>query len=373
MISRVRRGRRACVVVVVAALLSFLSPAGARADIVVGTGPYEAVRGADGTTTLHLTVWNLNAEDVELSLTASRCSAPAVAPTVEALRQGKATFEMRCEEGDEERAATLTTGLDGAVGTTTVDLTFSIAQPTDPEPSSLWFFALAGLLGLVAVVPPYAFWKASPRGNPDRSLPSSEPVREQKKLSRIWASLSQPGEHHLGSTLPGITTDWSFTDTWASNAGLATALFTGLFAATDPLEIVLGTESSQAQSTIVIASALAAGLIAAAPLLLVICKRRFEKDGGVARHNTIVGVLAAAWVVITAGTGVVLSAAAALDLPWPWGLAAAVCLLLLVYSWKSIPQTLAMGSFPAADDAQGPAPATGGAGPRRDFTVAAMP
>ncbi|MGY1754373.1 hypothetical protein [Blastococcus sp. SYSU D01042] len=366
------RGRRVCVAVVAAAMLPLLAPAAARADIVVGTGPYEATRGSDGTTTLHLTVWNLNAEDVELSLTASRCEAPAVAPTVEALRQGEATFEMRCEEGDEERAATLTTAPDGPAGTTTVDFSFSIAQPPDPAPGPLWFFALAGLLGLVAVVPPYAFWKTSPRGNPERPVASGA-TQEQKKLSRVWATLSQRGEHHLGSTLPGITADWSFTDTWASNAGLATALFTGLFAATDPLEIVLGTDSSQAQSTIVIASALAAGLIGAAPLLLVICKRRFEKEGGVARHNTIGGVLAASWVVITASTGLVLAAAAALDRPWPWVIAVAVCLLLLVYSWKSVPQTLALGSFPVAEGAEARPPAIGGPGSRRDFTVAAMP
>lgn len=50
-------------------------------------------------------------------------------------------------------------------------------------------------------------------------------------------------------------------------------------------------------------------------------------------------------IVLLGTTGLLFTAAAAVALPLAWKLAAIAALLLLVYAWKSIPQTLALGRF----------------------------
>ena len=347
---------------ILAAPAFLMSPAEATSgDVVIGAGPHEATPTDGSSAVLVLSVWNVSTAPLTLSLhDLTGCERPSEQPAVPASSQADVTFTMHCSDGDEQRTAILTAT--PTTGTsTTVDVPFTLAARTGPDGGPMLLFLVGIGIGLAATLLPYWYWTRNPEGNPDPSAPSdtsdsrtsaerwatpqtSDPSADAPKSNivvRAWKSLSE--------TLPGITKDWSFVDNWASNAGLATALFTGVFAATDPLKVVLGTDASQAQSTIIIASALAVALIGAAPLLLVICKRRFRKDHGVARHHTVGGVLAATLVVITASTGLVLTAASVLGGWWPWTAAIAASAVLLVYSWKSIPQTLALGRYQAPD------------------------
>lgn len=153
------------------------------------------------------------------------------------------------------------------------------------------------------------------------------------------------GGHHLLVTLPGITADWSFKDNWASTASLVVALFTTVFAGGDALDAIAGTGASSALAVIAVAAALSAGLIGSGPVWLTICKRRYEDADGIARHNTVGGVLLASFFVLLGAVGLVVTAAAALTITAAWLLAGVTTSILLLYSWKSIPQTLALGRF----------------------------
>ncbi|GAB2679325.1 hypothetical protein [Thalassiella azotivora] len=340
-----------------ALLLGLLVPLGCAASAgaspvapLVGSGPHVATRAADGTTTLTLTVWNVEERPVQLALDAtSPCEDPDTRPGVAASSQNRVTFEMRCS-GEGRTTATLQASAPsdpaGAPATTTV--TFTVQAPSTPDAGPIWrSFLWGALVALVAVVPPYLVWLANPRGNRDEDAGEHRAARDDASAAGRG---DQSAWHRLRAALelelPGIAKDWSFADSWATSAGLATALFTGVFAATDPLALVLGTESSRVQSTVVVASAAAAALTAAAPLLLVIGKRRYAtRHGGVARHHTVAGVLAASLVVVAAGSGLIVTVATLLPGGWVTAVATAAVALLVVYSWKSIPQTLALGRY----------------------------
>ena len=167
-------------------------------------------------------------------------------------------------------------------------------------------------------------------------------------ISTLQPPLGIPWEGwwtNLGVRLPGITNDWSFKDNWASSASLAAALFTTVFAAADPLKAILGDADSAKVSAIAVAAALSAAIIGSGPLWLTICKRRYERDKGIAADNTIGGVLMGSVVVLVGALGLLYAAAEILDLPAARAAAAATTAVLLLYSWKSIPQTLALGYF----------------------------
>ena len=104
----------------------------------------------------------------------------------------------------------------------------------------MWAFLFWGVpLALLGVVPAYRFWAVNPKGNPRAPLrrtaqASSPPANDEAEVFTPWHN-----PKNLGLTLPGITKDWSFTDNWASSAGLVAALFTAVFASTDTIETIV--------------------------------------------------------------------------------------------------------------------------------------
>jgi len=320
------------------------APAGAAdaADFVIDSGPVEGERADDGAATVKLEAVNLSANALALSLEVTDSSCPTVAgePTLEPFTSGEVTFTMNCGEGAAPREARVTAGFAGAAVTSPVPASIPLQVVLKPKGESKWsalgaFAWPAPLVALLAVAPPYLFWLRRPRGNPNPDLHAAATARDP--LGGWWTN--------LGVRLPGITNDWSFKDNWASSASLAAALFTTVFAAADPLKAILGDADSAKVSAIAVAAALSAAIIGSGPLWLTICKRRYERDKGIAADNTIGGVLMGSVVVLVGALGLLYAAAEILDLPAARAAAAATTAVLLLYSWKSIPQTLALGYY----------------------------
>jgi hypothetical protein len=283
--------------------------------IVVSGGPYELEDGPGGTTSLTLTVINLSGSDVQLALVDPSDVTCTAAEDVNlgAGTSAEVTFDLpaTCDAGDN--------GIDLELAATTASQEVAIVPiaaglsddaTDDPDYGTLGNYVGATVASLVVVIAAYV-------------------------LS------SRPG---LISELPGIADDWSFTDSWASNIGVAAALFTGLFGATDVLETILGDEGKNQVAVSVVSAALAAGLIGVGPLLLIICRR------GTQNRHTVMGILLASTVVLAANLGLVWVMHDVLldgDVINDRALDAAALVaagLLIVYTLRSIPQTLATGA-----------------------------
>lgn len=256
---------------------------------------------------------------------------------------GEVTFTMNCEEeGAAPREARVMAEFAGATEAPIPESTplQIVLKPTrEAKWSALARFAWpAPLVALIAVAPPYLFWLRRPRGNPNPDAEAAATAGPDDLGN--WKSLK-----NMGVRLPGITKDWSFKDNWASSASLAAALFTTVFAAADPLKAILGDAGSAEVSAIAVAAAISTAIIGSGPLWLTICKRRYERDNGIAADNTIGGVLLGSIVVLIGALGLLYTAAEILDQPAACWAAVATTSVLLLYSWKSIPQTLALGYF----------------------------
>lgn len=351
-------------------MLLLSSPAAVGADyLVTSPGPHEASRASDGTTELELTVTNTSARDLRLVLRTEddSCSASTGSPPVLAYSTAEVTFTMSCQSGAASRSAVLTARRADSAGRlvpATIPLEFTVAPAEEPEWSPLWAFLLCGVpLALIGVVPAYRYWARNPRGNKPDEDPSPEPSHAEGSIQVTVfvtpGSASITGESevvspwydrgNLGLVLPGITKDWSFTENWASSAGLVAALFTTVFASTETLEAILPSDATGNIGVVAVAAALAAALIASGPIWLTIWKRRWETQSGIAKHNTVMGVLVASFVVLIGAIGVLFAVAWALGLIGAWAAAVITTVILLVYTWKSIPQTLALGLY-AADE-----------------------
>ncbi|WP_421733701.1 hypothetical protein [Cellulomonas sp.] len=323
-------------------------------DYVISGGAHEGTRTADGTSTVTLSATNLSAEEIALVLTLDdgSCSTATGEPSVPGHTSGDVTFEMNCAAGGAPREGSVAAHAVGNVEQTLtpaaipVAVTFAPGSPSDWSPLR-WYLWLAAPLAVVGVVPPYLFWLNRPRGNPHPS--PAHPAKDASKIEPWWSP------KHLSLSLPGITADWDFKENWASSVSLAAALFTTVFAGGDALESIVGKEATSTVGVVAVAAALTAGIVGSGPLWLTICKRRFDDQGGIARHNTIGGVLVASLVVLVGTFGLLFSAAAAIDLAPAWLAAWAAALVLLVYTWKSVPQTLALGRFGSPPDGHGQA------------------
>lgn len=167
----------------------------------------------------------------------------------------------------------------------------------------------------------------------------------------VWAFF---GEHTVAMTLPGLAADWKFTDSWATNATVVTALFTGIFGAKDVVAVVVGEGVSALLSTALVTSALSVGLAGLSPLVLQSLRRRKDDKYCV----TAAGLLAAALLTLTATGGQLLALLNGLQQTDLRGgmitSAGAVGIFLLaLYGLMATRQNLILGSIePPADKTQ---------------------
>jgi hypothetical protein len=145
---------------------------------------------------------------------------------------------------------------------------------------------------------------------------------------------------NLKGRLPGILKDWSFTDSYVSNLGLAAALFTGIFGSTDVLSSIFGEDSVAPKSVALVATAVSAALVGSGPLFLIL----FQCPD---MTQTVRGVLIASTVALAGNLGLIgvlgFGLQAVVNL-WFAVAAVAVALFVLVYAFISMGTTLRKGS-----------------------------
>lgn len=328
--------------------LSFLSAgaAWAGAGLIVADPSVDAYRSADGSLTVTVQASNPTKGMSIAALNVGSCRAVG-APVLEPKSTADVHFsfddcptELGTVEGELEATLVSDSGQQSPGAAVPLTLTVKRLQTTDWS-ALRWF--LTGFAALFAVLPPYLTWLAFPLGNQDR--------RARFHWADGWAIIrmlwSRDLIDHLDWDLPGISSDWSFKDNWASNVGLGASVFTGVFAAADPLRALVGDGAEATLAIVAVASAMAAALIATGPLWLAILKRRTKQNQGYARHNMVCGVLLASFVVYFATIGLVATVVhvtgALVPGPLVTLLGAGALLLLVLYAWKTIPQTLGLG------------------------------
>lgn len=130
------------------------------------------------------------------------------------------------------------------------------ATPGASDPESRWAEDADAqfLLGLIELLEP-------PTDGRSRS-------EHRAELAQLAASAERRPQPPFHVPVPGLKSDWSLSDSWASNLSLLGTAFAALFGATDVLTAVLGAKPEVAVGRVLIASAIAALLLAAAPMAL---------------------------------------------------------------------------------------------------------
>jgi hypothetical protein len=278
------------------------------ADIVVSSVAPD-LTGSEGTTrTVELELTNLTANELRFTVTPTRQARNCVlTPVPGNLPAAQATavsvaVSTTCRVGD--------TGLNFviATGTTAVALTAKVADTNSSPWAWLWTFPAVLLLAGVGAL----IWR--------RRAPKAK-------------------------TLPYLDSAWSFKDSWASNVTVLGGLFTGVFGSSEVVKALLGEDADSKIALATVGSAVAVAFIAAGPILILATKSN--------KMFTTSGLLAAAAVTLTGAVGelvVVTVTATKLDLggwersAWAFGLFG--LLLLLVYSYRTIHQTMNEGYTP---------------------------
>jgi hypothetical protein len=194
-------------------------------------------------------------------------------------------------------------------------LVLLITASTRTDWGQLHWFLWAALGGAAVVVLSYIVW-----------------CQRSGQLKRLPQILLQP--------LPQEAPNWSFKDSWASNAGIAAVIFSGFFGSTNTLKDVFGASQASAVGAIItVSAAIGTALLVAAPLILAVTAS--------STRNTVIGFLIAAAATLTGIAGevaVTVKAGETLDfggyqhyLPW---LGIVALALLAAYGFRSIPVVL---------------------------------
>jgi hypothetical protein len=153
-----------------------------------------------------------------------------------------------------------------------------------------------------------------------------------------WLVVDSKGPWAPWTPLVSMDTAWSFKDTWVSNITVGLALLTGIFASTDVIKPLLGTNADPALALATVGAAISTGLIGVAAVVLIAFKSY--------RHGafSVFGLLVSAAVTLTGAGGGAwiayktihqLDLGGAEDLPALLGLIG-VLAILVVYSWRSL-------------------------------------
>lgn len=325
----------------------------ATSGLIVADPSVVAYRGAGDVLTVTVEVSNPTRATAVVSLAVGTCAAVGT-PALDPRSTSDVRFELAdCPADLGAVGADLTATLVSASGRQTqapaVPLSLIVEDAPGTDWGALWLF-LVGFVALLAVIPPYLTWLAFPLGNET----ARARFRRADGIAIVRKLWSKDLWDHLDKNLPGISSDWNFKDNWASNVGLAAALFTGVFAAAGPLSAFVGEEATSTLAVVAVASALSAALIASGPLWLTILKRRTWANGGYARHNTVAGILMASFMVYFATIGLIATTVRAASGLVPGallvGLTLAASIVLIAYAWKSIPLTLGLGAMEPAGE-----------------------
>jgi len=199
------------------------------------------------------------------------------------------------------------------------------SSPTPPWSWLAWSFGLAAAGAIVVVGAAWLRWASKGR-------------------AKRW---SEP--------LPSLKGDYDFGKSWASNATLISGAFAAVFGATDVRKAILGEEDASTVAVLLVAAAIASGLVIAGPLIVATFRKGPVVTSG--------GLIAAA-AVTASGTGgqlgVLLATAWHLDIGrFHWvavGLGGAGVLLLATYVFRSLTESLTSGLKPLPKPVTAPKP-----------------
>ena len=196
-----------------------------------------------------------------------------------------------------------------------------------PDLSVLLAFLVAFALAIVVMLAAYAPWR----------------LAKNTSRPRTWTM-----------TLPGLAATWTFKDSWAANATVITAAFTGLFGTEELSTALLGDHATAVLATALVAAAISVGLAGLSPMVVQVFRRWTPKDGEIPAglHVTPAGLVLGGMVTFAATSGqlaviVILLIKAEFAPAWiilfVGGLAG---VLLVVYAITSTVQNLRVGSVP---------------------------
>ncbi len=295
------------------------------------------VRADDGSASAAVTLQNQADTDLSIGAepagtAAEGCSIdPADGASLRAHRQQEVTltFSAACRPDRAE-------GTDFTVtaGDATFDLHAKPASPASPPWRMLaWLYAVALVVSAACTWLVWATWKL--------------------------AHTATPPPHGWRERLPGLTSTWKFTDSWATNVTAVTALFTGLFGAQDVVTSIVGDGTKTLLPLTLVAGALSIGLAGLSPMLLQAWRERLDDPSSVYLY-TVRGLLAAGALTLTAALGQLFTVLYAVYhagywdwwVPWVGGIAVAV--VVLWYAWRTLMQTLDVGFATPTPDRDAP-------------------
>lgn len=242
-----------------AAGLCLLTGGSAGADdaavLVNDSGKVTLTAADDGEATADVTLQNQGPEALPVAVTAATgaatgCDIEASPATVPAHRQQKVTltFDADCQPRR-------TTGTNFTVTAGGLAFDLHADPPKDPDPD--W--------GDVALAYGYALF-------------GSAVVLLIAWFG--WRAPTTPGPRtkDLRMSLPGLEASWKFTDSWAANATVLTALFTGLFGTDKVTNALIGEDAStNLLAVALVSAAVSVGLAGLAPMVLQMLRRRFDE------------------------------------------------------------------------------------------------
>jgi hypothetical protein len=306
---------------------------------VVISGPKYEVKETDDGWSTSVEVSNGTASDVTIVMALvgeESCTIAADPATLDASTAATIEFQLDDVSAIDDDTKTVQLELTASAGgddvfSRVIDATIAEDEPTTYRP--LWGYVVGIGFALVLMV---VVAVRAPIWEPEKET-------EAPWHKRLRAGLWRP--------LPSLPDDWSFTDSWATNAALAASIFTGVFGATDVLESIFGDEGESIVNVATVAAAMTIALVAAAPLL--VTALRTSPDGKADTDATVAGLLVGSWLVVAATTGQVATAAWLLhDVDGVSdalvvSLAVIALVVLAVYALRSIPATIAFGLYVA--------------------------
>jgi hypothetical protein len=139
------------------------------------------------------------------------------------------------------------------------------------------------------------------------SAPAPSSTPDWSALDAFWIALIAVGVVAFGvwivlkaatetESLIYLDSTWSFSDSWAGNVTVIAGLLTGIFGTSDIVTNFLGTNADSAVAVAVVGGAVAAALVATAPIILIVTRN-------LAGSVTVAGFLAACAVTLAGAYG----------------------------------------------------------------------
>lgn len=298
-------------------------------DAVLVTEPLIVEVGEDSIATGTLTFLNTSSGSLTLRLdgpTASGCTVEPATSELAGARQHEVEVTLTGCHPDDGSGFTLQASIPGQ----TWDIVATVAPGADPDWDRMIWFVIAAIIAALVAVIVFSRWDGA-----DGS------VTNEARATAAAAGKPIPGRS-LRTPLPGLGSKYDFSKSWASNVTIISGAFAAVFGSSEVLKALLGAEDESVLAVVVVAAAIAIGLVTAGPLIVLATRA--------GKHPSAGGLLLGA--VFTLGAaggqlGVLVETGSSLDLgrvdEAVLVLGVLGGLLLLVYAFRSLLTALTDG------------------------------